>query len=178
MLENQIDISNPDAVKAACTDITIDIQYSDGTQYVYLNKKNVNDFIRTETVSQMASRISAIPVIREKLLSLQRSLASVSDVIMDGRDIGTHVLPNADVKIYLTAKPGIRALRRYNELLAKGEKCRLEDIEKDIIERDNRDMNRAVAPLKQAPDAVLVDTSDMSVDEVIDCLHQLIAKNL
>jgi cytidylate kinase len=178
MLETQVDISDSASVNAACDNIKIDIEYANGIQYVYLNGRNVNDFIRTEPVSQMSSKISTLPVVREKLLSLQRSLASNSDVIMDGRDIGTHVLPNADVKIYLTAGSHIRALRRYKELSAKGESCNLEMIEKEIIERDRRDMNRAVAPLKQAEDAVLVDTSDLTIEEVVSRLNEIIADRI
>lgn len=176
MLENEVNVSDIEAVGRACEAIRIDIKYENATQYVYLNDRNVNDYIRTEAVSQMASRISAISIVRDKLLDLQRSLAKASDVIMDGRDIGTHVLPDADVKIYLTASSHVRALRRYNELVAKQEACTLEDIEQEIIERDTRDMNREVAPLRQAEDAVLVDTSDMTIDEVVAHLHHLISE--
>lgn len=178
MLEHQVDVEDTEAVACACEDIAIDIQYKEGIQYVLLNGRNVNDYIRTEAVSEMSSRISALSVVRAKLLSLQRSLAAASDVIMDGRDIGTNVLPDADLKIYLTASSRVRAVRRYTELTAKGENCVLEAIEQEIIERDARDMNRAIAPLKQAADAVLVDTSDMSIEEVVDHLHQLIEKSI
>ena len=164
MIEQKTDIQHMDAVRSACDAITIDIRYSDGEQQVILNGRNVNDFIRTEAVSEMSSKISAIPEVRAKLLSLQRSLAAASNVIMDGRDIGTHVLPNADV----------RALRRYEEFTAKGIDCTLENVEREVIERDERDMNRAIAPLKQAEDAVRVDTSQMNIDEVVNCLRQLI----
>lgn len=176
MLENEVDISDAGAVSRACGQISIDIKYENETQYVFLNGRNVNDYIRTEAVSQMASRISAMPVVRDKLLALQRSLAESADVIMDGRDIGTHVLPNADVKIYLTASSRVRALRRYKELASRQEACTLEDIEQEIIERDTRDMNRAVAPLRQAEDAELVDTSDMTIDEVVAHLYQIISE--
>ena len=164
MIEQKTDIQHMDAVRSACDAITIDIRYSDGEQQVILNGRNVNDFIRTEAVSEMSSKISAIPEVRAKLLSLQRSLAAASNVIMDGRDIGTHVLPNAHV----------RALRRYEEFTAKGINCTLENVEREVIERDERDMNRAIAPLKQAEDAVRVDTSQMNIDEVVNCLRQLI----
>lgn len=174
MIEQKVDVADMQAVTDACEDIVIDIQYRNGAQQVILNGRNVNDYIRTEEVSQMSSRISALPVVREKLLYLQRSLAEASDVIMDGRDIGTHVLPNADVKIYLTASSHVRALRRYKELTEKGEDCILENIEQEITERDQRDMNRAIAPLRQAEDAVRVDTSDMNIDEVVSYLNQLI----
>lgn len=178
MLEHEVDISDDEAVRHACEAIHIDIQYENETQYVYLNGRSVNDYIRTEAVSQMSSRISAIPVVRDKLLDLQRSLAEASDVIMDGRDIGTHVLPDADVKIYLTASSRVRALRRYHELTARQEDCTLEDIEQEIIERDTRDMNREVAPLRQADDAERVDTSDMTIDEVVAHLRHLISEKI
>lgn len=178
MIEENVDVTDPDAVAKACGNMKIDIQYSDGTQQVILNGCNVNDKIRTEEISRMSSRISALPVVREKLLSLQRSLAASADVIMDGRDIGTNVLPNADVKIYLTAGTHVRALRRYKEQTEKGISCRLEDIEQEIILRDERDMNREIAPLRQAEDAVRVDTSDMTIDEVVCYLHQLISRTV
>ena len=174
MIEQKTDIQHMDAVRSACDAITIDIRYSDGEQQVILNGRNVNDFIRTEAVSEMSSKISAIPEVRAKLLSLQRSLAAASNVSMDGRDIGTHVLPNADVKVFLTADAHVRAQRRYEEFTAKGINCTLENVEREVIERDERDMNRAIAPLKQAEDAVRVDTSQMNIDEVVNCLRQLI----
>lgn len=118
----------------------------------------------------MASKTSAIPAVREKLLELQRCLARDRDVIMDGRDIGTNILPDADVKIYLTASVETRAKRRYDELMEKGETCELESIARDIRERDERDMTREIAPLKQAEDAVLVDSSDMTIQEVVDTI--------
>ena len=174
MIEQKTDIQHMDAVRSACDAITIDIRYSDGEQQVILNGRNVNDFIRTEAVSEMSSKISAIPEVRAKLLSLQRSLAAASNVIMDGRDIGTVVLPNAECKIYLTASSFVRANRRYKELTEKGETCDLAQIEKDIIARDEQDMNREIAPLKQAEDAILVDTSDMNIEEVVAKLTQII----
>ena len=176
MIEQKTDIQNLEAVRAACRTISIDIQYSGGEQQVILNGRNVNGFIRTEAVSEMSSKISAIPEVREKLLSLQRSLAAASDVIMDGRDIGTHVLPNADVKIFLTADAHVRALRRYEEFIAKGVSCTLDKVEREVIERDERDMNRAIAPLKQAEDAVRVDTSAMTIEEVVAHLKSLIGQ--
>lgn len=121
----------------------------------------------------MASKTSVIPEVREKLLDLQRSLAREKDVIMDGRDIGTNILPDADVKIYLTASVETRAMRRYNELREKGEACELKEIEQDIRERDARDMNREIAPLKKADDAVLIDSSDMTIEEVVDRICSL-----
>lgn len=178
MIEQKTDIQNADAVRAACDAIQIDIRYNDGEQQVILNGRNVNGFIRTEAVSEMSSKISAIPEVREKLLSLQRSLAEAANVIMDGRDIGTHVLPNADVKIFLTADAHVRALRRYEEFVAKGMECTLENVEREVIERDERDMNRAIAPLRQAEDAVLVDTSDLNIEEVVCHLQKLISERV
>ncbi len=178
MIEAGTDISDPAAVREACDQIRIRIAYEQGEQMVYLNDACVNDRIRTEAVSSMASRISAIGDVRAALLALQRSLAADSDVIMDGRDIGTHVLPGADVKIYLTADPHVRALRRYKEQTEKGEVCTLEAIEKDIIDRDWRDMHREIAPLKQAEDAVLVDTSDMTIDEVVKAISDIIDRKI
>ena len=173
MIEQKTDIQHMDAVRSACDAITIDIRYSDGEQQVILNGRNVNDFIRTEAVSEMSSKISAIPEVRAKLLSLQRSLAAASNVIMDGRDIGTVVLPNAECKIYLTASSFVRANRRYKELIEKGETCDLAQIEKDIIARDEQDMNREIAPLKQAEDAVYLDSSDLSIDEVVNKIIEI-----
>ena len=153
-------------VSDACGDIEVSIEYENGEQQVILNGENVNDFIRTEEVSMMTSDTSQYPAVREKLLSLQRELAQKKNVIMDGRDIGTCVLPDADLKVYLTASSAERARRRYKEQAERGIQCDLGQIEKDIIARDGQDMNRAVSPLKQAEDAVLVDASDMTIDEV------------
>ena len=152
-----------EALKTA--DVTI--RYEDGKQQVYLNGENITARLREEAVGNMASKTSAIPEVRAKLLELQRNLARTSDVIMDGRDIGTCVLPDADVKIYLTASTHTRAKRRYDELCEKGIACDLKEIEKDIEERDHRDMTREIAPLKQATDAILVDSSDLTIEEVV-----------
>lgn len=167
---------NPDdreAVAEACRDAEVSIGYEDGVQQIYLNGENVTSMLRAEEVGNMASRTSAIPQVREKLLELQRSLAREKDVIMDGRDIGTNILPDADVKIYLTASVETRAMRRYTELKEKGESCNLEEIARDISERDERDMTREIAPLKKAEDAILVDSSDMTIPEVVAeiCSH-------
>lgn len=151
----------------ACKDAEVSIVYENDVQQIYLNGENVTSMLRTEEVGNMASKTSAIPAVREKLLELQRTLAREKDVIMDGRDIGTNILPNADVKIYLTASVETRATRRYKELLEKGENCVYEEIAQDIKERDERDMNREIAPLKQAEDAILVDSSEMTIDEVV-----------
>ena len=155
------------AVIDACDDAKVTIGYENGIQQIYLNGENITEQLRTEKVGNMASKTSVIPEVRAKLLELQRSLAREKDVIMDGRDIGTNILPDADVKIYLTASVETRAKRRYEELPAKGEHITLEKIMTDIKERDHRDMTREVAPLKQAEDAILVDSSNMTIDEVV-----------
>lgn len=156
-----------EAVAKACADADVSILYENGAQQVYLNGENITSMLRTEEVGNMASKTSAIPAVREKLLELQKTLAREKDVIMDGRDIGTNILPNADVKIYLTASVETRAKRRYDELVSKGESCDLDEIARDIKDRDERDMTREIAPLKKADDAILVDSSDMTIDEVV-----------
>lgn len=162
-----------DKIASACEDATIKIAYEDGVQQVYLNGENITGSLREEAVGNMASKSSGISAVRAKLLELQRTLAREENVVMDGRDIGTHVLPNADVKVYLTASVDTRAKRRYDELTAKGIKCDFNEIAKDIAERDERDMTRDIAPLKQADDAVLVDSSDMTIDEVAEAIINL-----
>lgn len=169
-LEKKVSAEDTDQVVAACKDAEVTIVYEEGVQQVYLNGKNVTGQLRTEEVGNMASKTSAIPEVRAKLLELQRGLARSSDVIMDGRDIGTNILPDADVKIYLTASVETRAKRRFDELTERGELCNLEEIKKDIRERDARDMNREIAPLKQAEDAILVDSSNMGISEVVDTI--------
>lgn len=172
-LSNKIAVENQEAIAAACPDVAVTISYEEGEQQVILNGENVNSKIRTEEVGNMASATSIYPVVREKLVELQRQLAATADVIMDGRDIGTCVLPDAQVKIYLTASSATRAKRRYEELTLKGNKCNLAEIEKDIIERDYRDMHRETSPLMQAEDAVLVDSSQMSIDEVVETIYNI-----
>lgn len=174
LLRCHIDIEDEKALNECVASADISIRFVDGEQQVLLNGENVNSLIRTEEVSGMASVSSAKGVVRVKLVDLQRRLAEDNDVVMDGRDIGTHVLPNAKPKIYLTASSRVRAKRRYDELIAKGEACDLETIEKDIIERDERDKNREISPLRQAEDAVLIDTSDMTIDQVKEKIISLI----
>ena len=174
LLRKGIPATDSAAISAACEDADITIQYQNGEQVVLLNGENVNAYLRTEEVGNMASTTSAQPAVRTKLVELQQALAAKSDVIMDGRDIGTVVLPHAQVKIYLTASSMVRAKRRYDELTAKGESCNLEKIRQDIEDRDYRDMHRETSPLKQAEDAVLVDTSDMTIEQVIDRIVALI----
>lgn len=168
LLRKGVSPSDSDAISETCKEADITIRYENGEQVVLLNGENVNGLIRTEEVGNMASKSSANPEVRAKLLELQRKLAGESDVIMDGRDIGTCVLPNAAVKIYLTASSAIRARRRFDELTAKGEACDFEKIEADIIWRDHQDMTRKIAPLKQAEDALLLDSSDMTIPEVAE----------
>lgn len=170
-LEHQILPSDEDAISGACREVNITIAYENGEQQVLLNDVNVNGKIRREEVGNMASATSIYPAVRTKLVELQQELASKTDVIMDGRDIGTCVLPNAQVKIYLTASVETRAGRRYDELTEKGVKCDLKAIEKDIEERDYRDMNREMSPLKQAEDAVLVDSSNLDVEGVVTVIR-------
>lgn len=167
-LKKKADPEDRQAVAEASRDAEVTIGYEDGVQQIYLNGENVTGMLRTEEVGNMASKTSAIPEVREKLLELQRSLAREKDVIMDGRDIGTNILPNADVKIYLTASVETRARRRYDELKEKGTDCSLDEIARDIRERDERDMTREIAPLKKAEDAILVDSSDMTIQQVVD----------
>lgn len=162
-----------ESVVEACKHAEVSLQYEDGIQQVYLNGENVTAFLREEAVGNMASVTSAIPEVRAQLLELQREMARTKDVVMDGRDIGTNILPNADVKVYLTASVQTRAKRRYLELTEQGIDCDLQEIAKDIEERDARDMSRETAPLKQAEDAVLVDSSDMSIDEVVEAIKGL-----
>lgn len=174
LLRNHIDIEDEKALTECVASADISIRFVDGEQQVWLNGENVNGLIRTEEVSAMASVSSAKGVVRVKLVDLQRKLAEDHDVVMDGRDIGTHVLPNAKPKIFLTASSKVRAKRRYDELTARGEVCDPDTIEKDIIERDERDKNREISPLRQAEDAILVDTSDMTIEQVKEKIISLI----
>lgn len=170
LIRQGIDRNDTAGIEKACEDADISISFVDGKQVVLLMGENVNDHLRTEAVGNMASMSSVNPKVREKLVSLQQKLAAEKDVVMDGRDIGTVVLPDSKCKIYLTASSAVRAKRRYDELVAKGESCDINKIEADIIERDNRDMTREHSPLKQAEDAVLIDSSDMSIEEVKDAI--------
>ena len=175
LLRNQVDVEDAEAVKHCCETADITISFAeDGEQQVILNGENVNGLIRTQEVSNMASVSSAKKDVRVKLVDLQRKLAQDHDVVMDGRDIGTHVLPDANPKIFLTASSAVRAKRRYDEMVAKGEQCDLQEIEREIIERDERDRNREISPLCQAEDAILLDTSDMTIEQVKDKILSLI----
>ena len=173
MIRNGIDPEDAAAISRQCQSADITIEYINGEQAVILNGENVNAFLRKEEVGAMASRSSVNPDVRTKLMELQRQLAARTDVVMDGRDIGTVVLPDARVKIYLTASVDVRAKRRYDELAAKGQPADYDTIFREIQDRDYRDMHRDIAPLKQAEDAVLVDTSDMTIEEVADRILEI-----
>ena len=172
-LRRGANLADEEAVGAACKDIHVEIRYEAGEQQVLLNGENVTGQIRTDQVGNAASAISKYPAVRAALLELQRSLARTNSVIMDGRDIGTLVLPDADLKIYLTASTAVRAMRRYKEFLEKGVDCTLESVEQDVIRRDEQDMNRATAPLKQAEDAVYLDASDKNISQVVEKILSL-----
>ena len=178
LLRRKVNRDDTEQIGNICQDAEISIEYQNGEQIVLLNGENVNSYLRTEEVGNMASVSSAVPRVREKLLSLQRKLAKDMSVVMDGRDIGTTILPDADVKIYLTASSLTRAKRRYLELQEKGTVCNLDDIQKDIEERDQRDMSREISPLRQAEDAVLVDSSDLTIQQVVDRILQIFRSNI
>ena len=169
-LRKGINPADEEAVSRTCSEAEVSIRYQDGAQQVLLNGEDVSGQIRTEEVGKTASVVSAYMPVREKLTELQKELAARENVIMDGRDIGTCVLPQAPAKIYLTASVEVRALRRFRELTEKGEACDLEDIKKDIADRDWKDMHREHAPLKQAEDAVVVDSSNMTIDQVVEAI--------
>ncbi len=159
-----------------CKSVTVTLGYENGTQKVYLNGEDVSSEIRQEEIGNMTSAIAVYAPIRELMVSMQRKLAAENNVVMDGRDIGTVVLPNADLKIYLTASARTRAERRYKELVEKGQKCDVDAIEADIKDRDYRDMHREIAPLKQADDAELVDSSNMDIDQVVEAIISKVNK--
>ena len=173
LVDEGVSPEDTEKVKEAVKSVKVSIAYENGEQQVLVNGKNVTDRLRAESVGNMASTISAIPAVRAALLDLQRDLAKAHDVLMDGRDIGTNVLPDAELKIYLTASVETRAERRYRDLQEKGVEKPLSEIKKEIEERDHRDMTRAIAPLKQAEDAVYLDTSHMNIDEVVEAIRKL-----
>ena len=173
LVDEGVSPEDTEKVKEAVKSVKVSIAYENGEQQVLVNGKNVTDRLRAESVGNMASTISAIPAVRAALLDLQRDLAKAHDVLMDGRDIGTNVLPDAELKIYLTASVETRAERRYRDLQEKGVEKALSEIRKEIEERDHRDMTRAIAPLKQAEDAVYLDTSHMNIDEVVETIGKL-----
>ncbi len=175
-LEHGIAPEDLDEVRKAVRTVDIALRYEDGEQRIFLCGEDVTGKIRTEEVSRMASVFSVIGEVREKLVELQRKIASEQAVVMDGRDIGTVVLPDAEVKIYLTASSRVRAMRRLGDLAASRPELTLEEVEKEILERDYRDMHREHSPLKKAEDAVEVDTSDMTKEEVVECLKEIARK--
>lgn len=175
-IEQGISASAQESISAAAAEVDVTITYEKDEQIVWLNGRNVNGLIRTEEVGKMASASSGNKDVRKKLVELQQALAKKENVVMDGRDIGTCVLPDANVKVYLTADSRVRAVRRYEELKAKGQECDLDRIEKDIIDRDYQDMHRELSPLKQAEDAVLVDSSNLTIEQAADAVIQLCDK--
>ena len=173
-LKQQADLENEEQISDLCAEAAIDIRYIDGIQHMFLGDEDVSEAIRTEEVSQAASTVSKYPKVRQRLVDMQRALAKQYDVVMDGRDIGTKVLPDASLKIYLTASVEVRAERRFKEYQEKGIACDLEEIKKDIARRDHNDMTREHSPLCKAEDAIEVDTSDMTVPEVIQTIRELL----
>lgn len=173
MLKNGIRPEDEEGLTDACRRIKLDVRYVDGSQRMILDGEDITEKLRTEAVGNMASAAGAMACVRERLLNLQRDLAARADVIMDGRDIGTNILPDAQLKIYLTASVETRARRRYLEQTEKGEACNMQQVSEDLRQRDARDMGREIAPLCQAEDAVLVDSSDMTIDEVTERIISL-----
>ena len=172
-LKQGVDTADEERVSMAAEAADLDIRYIDGSQHMFLEGEDVSGQIRTEEVSKAASDTSKFQRVRDRLVYLQQQLAEKYNVVMDGRDIGTVVLPHADLKIFMTSSVELRAMRRYKEYLEKGQACDLEAIKEDIMQRDYNDTHRANSPLRQAQDAVLLDTSDMSIDEVADAIIRL-----
>lgn len=177
-IKQGIGAAESEKISAAVDGANVTIEYVNGEQQVLLNGENVTPYLRTEEVGNMASASSVNGDVRKKLVELQQKLAETASVVMDGRDIGTCVLPNANVKVYLTASVEVRAQRRYKELIEKGQEADFEKIKKDIEERDYRDMNRDISPLRQAEDAVLVDSSNLTIEESAGAILELIDKDL
>lgn len=175
---NGVDMHDPSEIAMAMSDIKLEIRLVDGVQRIYLNGEDVSREIRLPEISMAASAVSAVPEVRAALLSMQRDIAETDSVIMDGRDIGTVVLPNADVKIFLTASPEVRAKRRYDELIAKGSEVTFEEVLDDLNRRDYNDSHRAAAPLKQAADAVLADTSELDLEQSVELVCNIIKERL
>ena len=176
-VNNNISVDSND-IQKACDAIDIVIEYTDGVQQIILNSENITAHLREEQIGKMASAVAKLGPVRKKLVSLQQNMAKTNRVIMDGRDIGTCVLPDADIKIFLTASSRVRAKRRYDELIEKGVSCDIDEIEQDIIKRDYDDSHREISPLKQADDAILLDTSDMSKDEVVAAILSIYEENV
>lgn len=178
MVENGVSIEDDAAVIAALDGVRVSLAHVEGEQRVFANDEDVSDRIRTPQISMAASKVSAIPAVRAFLLQLQRDIAATHSVIMDGRDIGTTILPNADVKIFLTASPEARAERRYKELVEKGETVTYEDVLADMIKRDYDDAHRAASPLRKAEDAIEVDTGALTLEESVARMKEVILENL
>ena len=174
----EIDPADVELVSSVLSDLTVSLRFINGEQHVFLNDEDVSADIRVHEISQYASLVSAIPAVRKYLFNTQQKMAQSNDVIMDGRDIGTVVLPNADVKIFLTASAEVRAERRYKELLERGQNVDYETVLKDVIARDEQDMNREIAPLKPADDSIVVDTSGLSFDESLSLLYKTVIERL
>lgn len=177
-LRKGIDTDDAEAVAESVRDISVELKYENGEQAVFLNGENVSAFIRTPEASMAASKVSAVPKVREFLFGLQQEIAVKNDCVMDGRDIGTVVLPNAQVKIFLTASAEARAQRRYKELIEKGEQVDYENVLAEMKQRDYNDSHRAVAPLKAADDAVTVDTTSLNLEESIEKIKNVIKEKL
>jgi len=173
LLRKNVDSEDAVGIAKACNFVDVTIEYIDNEQQLILNGENVTSVLRTEEVGKMASAVAKHSEVRTKMVELQRNLAATTSVIMDGRDIGTVVLPNADLKVYLTASSAERSKRRFHELTEKGIKSVISEIEQDIISRDHQDMSREISPLRQADDAVLIDSSNMTIEQVVDTIIAL-----
>lgn len=174
VLEHGADVNDERAVEALLPGIEMDIRYENGMQQIYVSGKNVTPYLREPHMSKAASDVSALPCVRYKMVELQREFAASHDVVLDGRDIGTFVLPDANCKFFMTASPEERAKRRFKELTEKGSVCTFEEVLADINKRDYNDSHRAVAPLKQAEDAVRIDTTDMSIEQVTERVERIV----
>lgn len=177
-LKNGTDVSDAKGVAALLEGLKMDIRYEDGVQLIFVNGENVTPYLRTPEMSKAASDISALPVVRYKMVEMQREFAATRDVVLDGRDIGTFVLPDANCKFYMTASPEERAKRRFEELRLKGENCSYDDVMNDIIKRDYNDSHREVAPLKQADDAVYLDTTTLTIAQVVAAVEKVVKEKI
>lgn len=177
-LKKGIDVKDPEGVAQLLENLEMDIRYENGVQNVYVNGENATPYLRTPEMSKAASDISALPVVRYKMVELQREFAAKYDVVLDGRDIGTFVLPDANCKFYMTASPEERAKRRFEELTAKGETCDYNAVLQDIVKRDYNDSHREVAPLKQADDAYYLDTTELSIAEVTERVEKIVKERV
>lgn len=177
-IRNMVAVDDAQKMSSLCDDVSVEIKYVDNVQRLYLNGEDVTGLLRTEEVGNMASACAVNPDVRSKLTVIQKEMAKTTDLVMDGRDIGTAVLPDADVKIFLTASVAVRAERRYKELIEKGLEPDMEKIKADIEERDYRDSHREHSPLKQAEDAILVDSSDMTIEQVVAYIQKIIGEKI